>query len=83
MRHESDEARLTDSKRILDRVSREADGGSLLMRASSALRGHITAKDGETEDRVEQWGIRIGRALALSVTIGLLIWLIAFVVYGA
>lgn len=81
MSKEDDRQRKTESQRILDRISREADGGPLA-RVSAGLRGHVTAKDGEAEDRIDRLGTRIGRALGLILTAALVIWLIVFLIRG-
>ncbi len=73
--------RAEESRRILDRVSREADS-SVLGRASAGLRDHITAKDGEAEDRIDRLGTRIGRSLGLILTAALFIWLVVFLIRG-
>lgn len=82
MAREQDEERNAESRRILDRVSREVDGGSLLMRATSGLRRHVTAKDAEAEDAIDYWGTRIGRILGLVVVAACLLWLILFLMRG-
>ncbi|WP_274627359.1 hypothetical protein [Arvimicrobium flavum] len=71
-----------ESKRILDRVSREVDSSSLLMRASDRVRRHVTAKDGEAEDAIERWGMRIGRGLGLILVVAVVIWLVLFLIRG-
>ena len=82
MADRSDDERKEESRRILDRVSREVDGGSLLMRASDGLRKHITAKDGEAEDSIEYWGTRIGRVLGLILCALLIGRLVLFLIHG-
>lgn len=79
---QDDGERTAESRRILDRVSREADSGSLLARASSGLRRHVTAKDAEADDPIDYWGTRIGRALGLIICAGLFIWLIVLLIRG-
>ena len=82
MNKPDDRERDAESRRILDRVSREVDGGSLMMRATSGLRRHVTARDGEADDSIDRWGTRIGRSLALILTLALVIWLITFLIRG-
>ena len=82
MAAERDDERHDESRRILDRVSREVDGGSLLMRATSGLRRHVTAKDAEAEDAIDYWGTRIGRALGLLLVAAAIAWLIVFLMRG-
>ena len=83
MARDSDEERDAEARRILDRISRESDGGSLLTRATSRLRRHVTAKDAEAEDAVDYWGTRIGRILGLILVAACVIWLISFLARSA
>jgi hypothetical protein len=50
-----------ESKRILDRLAKEADGGR--------------SADPET-DWIELWGTRIGRSLGVVIFAGLVLWLV-------
>lgn len=72
--------RETESRRILDRVMREADssGPSMLSRTAKRARDHISATDADQSDRIEYWGTRIGRVLGLVVCAVLLVWLLSF-----
>jgi hypothetical protein len=81
MSKQDDGQRTTESRRILDRISREADNGPVA-RASARLRDHVTAKDGDADDGIDRWGTRIGRALGLILTAALVIWLVAFLIRG-
>jgi hypothetical protein len=76
-----EDERDTESKRIIERISRESDGG-MLSRATSGLRDHVTAKDGEAEDAIDRLGTRVGRSLALILSVALIIWLIVFLIRG-
>ncbi|MFU0507189.1 hypothetical protein [Pseudaminobacter sp. NGMCC 1.201702] len=80
-----DKDRSAESRRILERVRLEADsgGGSLISRGMRRARNHMTASDADPEDRIEYWGTRIGRILGLIICIGLLAWLLMFVLRGA
>jgi hypothetical protein len=73
-----------ESRRILDRMAREADSSAmpLASRTAKRTRDHLTAADADPTDRIEYWGTRIGRAIGLVVTIGLIVWLVIFVVRG-
>jgi hypothetical protein len=73
-----------ESQRILDRVGREADssGFSIVSRTTKRTRDHLAAADADQSDAMEYWGTRIGRAIGLAVTIGLIVWLVIFVVRG-
>ena len=74
----------TESRRILDRTAREADSRAspLVSRTAKRTRDHLTAADADPADPIEDWGTRIGRAIGLLVTIGLVVWLIIFLVRG-
>ncbi|PWJ85033.1 hypothetical protein C7441_104302 [Pseudaminobacter salicylatoxidans] len=80
---ERDRDRTLESRRILERVSREADSGamSVVARVARKTRNHVTA--GDADDRIEQIGTRIGRVLGLLICAGLLLWLLIFLLRGA
>lgn len=79
----SNKDRENESKRILDRVAREAEGGgSLISRTSQRVRGHMTADDADKADWAEYWGTRIGRGLGILFVVCLLIWFILFLMRG-
>jgi hypothetical protein len=78
----SPDDRNRESARILDRVALEADS-SPATRAVRAGRDHVQAADLAGDDRLELWGTRIGRSLALVVTAGLIVWLVLIVTGGA
>lgn len=73
-----------ESRRILDRIAREADTSAPPLVSSTARRArdHLAAADADPADQIEYWGTRIGRAIGLVVTIGLIVWLVIFVVRG-
>lgn len=73
-----------ESRRILDRVAREADSSAMpvVSRTAQRARDHLTAADANQSDTIEYWGTRIGRAIGLIVTIGLVVWLVIFLVRG-
>ena len=79
--NERDDARKAESERILARIARE-ETPSVLSRATSGIRQHVTAKDGEAEDNIDRLGTRIGRAIGLILTVGLVIWLVIFLIRG-
>ncbi|RWK37998.1 hypothetical protein [Mesorhizobium sp.] len=70
-----------ESRRIIERVARETDPASVARTAKGA-RDDVTAADADRADPIEYWGTRIGRALGLIVGIGLLIWLVLFIIQG-
>jgi hypothetical protein len=67
----SDRNEDAETRRILDRVNRETQGG-ILSGAMDEARGFVTKKDGEAEDRVEYWGTRIGRSISLIITVAVI-----------
>lgn len=79
-----DSERNAESRRILDRVAREAGSDTASMLDSSARRAgdHIAAQDADHDDRIELWGTRIGRLLGLVITLGLFVWLISYLLRG-
>lgn len=73
-----------ESRRILDRIARESEGGgrSYLSRKSAQVRDHLSAADVDKADSIEHIGTRIGRILGFVLTIGIVLWLINFLVRG-
>ncbi|WP_439501721.1 hypothetical protein [Aminobacter ciceronei] len=73
-----------ESRRILDRIARESDpgGASFVARKASAMRNHLGAADVDKADPIEHIGTRIGRILGFLLTIGLVLWLINYLVRG-
>lgn len=80
MSEPGNDERSAESRRILERISREGGRDPLLSRATAGLRNHVTARDGEAEDAIDRLGARIGRSLALILSAGLIIWLIVFLI---
>ena len=76
--------REAESRRILERVVREAEAGgtSAVTRLARQARDHMGAEDTDKEDWAEYWGTRIGRSLAVLLFAGLSIWLILFLLRG-
>ena len=74
-----------ESRRILDRIAREADssGSSLVSRTVRRARDHVSAADVDDSDWIDHLGTRIGRVLGLVICVGLLAWLVMFLVRGA
>jgi hypothetical protein len=75
--------RETESRRILDRVSREVEAGGAL--ADRIGGGGAKESDGQgvdEDDWVEYWGTRIGRTAGLAFGIGLMLWLVVYLVRG-
>lgn len=73
MAHERDS---DESRRILDRVSRESDiAGGFVAQQTDRLRDHLSASDADQNDAIEVWGTRIGRTIALAAMAGCVVWL--------
>jgi len=71
---EGDEARQREAEDALKRVSRdsEAIGTSSFARAAGQAKDHFSGADAPQQDRVEIWGKRVGRGLALVFVLWLL-----------
>ena len=84
MTNDRSSERETESRRILERVSREAESGGLsaVDRAARRARDHVSAADADQNDWAEYWGTRIGRILGVVLVVGLIVWLVVFVVRG-
>ena len=81
MADEPDDQR-KESRRILERVSREAEGGSMIGRATDRAQNHLTAADVDRGDWAEYWGTRIGRTLGALLLVGLIVWLVLYLAQG-
>jgi hypothetical protein len=70
------EARLSESRRILDRVAGEGDalGTGMAARAARRAREHLTARDADQKDRIELWGTRIARTIGVAFLLALAVW---------
>jgi hypothetical protein len=77
-----DAKRQAESRRILERVAREAEPDRAAAREAKRGRDHASAGDTDDEDWVEYWGTRIGRGLGVVLLIGLIAWLILFLMRG-
>ncbi len=84
MNSRPDQDRSTESRRILDRVEREAHIGtpSFVAATTRKLRDHVTAVTAEQDDPVDYWATRVGRALGFAISIALIIGLVIFVLRG-
>ena len=81
----SDDDRHAESRRILDRVTRDAHSGpfGLFGRGVERARRHIAAGDADQNDRIELWGTRIGRSIGLLVLAAFLVWVLNYLAAGA
>lgn len=79
-----DKQRNAESRRILDRVSREAGSDAIAGASRMARRvgNHVAATDVDGEDRIEAIGTRIGRVLGMVITIGLFLAFFYYLVRG-
>ena len=84
MADDRESERRAESRRILERVSQEAESGghSAIDRAARRARDHVTAADVDRDDWVEYWGTRIGRLLGLILLVGLIVWLVLYLAQG-
>jgi hypothetical protein len=84
MADDNDSERKAESRRILERVSQEAESGgrSVVDRAARRARDHVTASDVDQDDWVEYWGTRIGRTLGALALVGLIVWLVLYLARG-
>lgn len=70
-------------RRIPERPAGERQGGdSLLARKARDARDHVTAADVDRADKIEYWGTRIGRMLGILLVLGLMAWMVLFLVRG-
>jgi hypothetical protein len=81
----SDGDRSAESRRILDRVAREADssGFAIVGRTADRARGHLSAADADQRVWAELWGTRIGRTIGAVVTVALVAWALSLLFRGA
>ncbi|MDQ2632534.1 MAG: hypothetical protein M3Y43_04385 [Pseudomonadota bacterium] len=84
MNEDRDSEQRAESRRILERVSREAESGgrSALERAARRAHDHVAATDVDQEDWAEYWGTRIGRTLGALALVGLIAWLVVYLARG-
>lgn len=84
MTDERNEEDRDESRRILKRISQEADGngGSVIDRATSRARDHLAAADVDRSDWAEYWGTRIGRMIGAIFLVGLIVWLVFYLTRG-
>lgn len=72
-----------ESRRILDRIQQENNvSGGLIGRGTERMRRHLAADDTDQSDPIEVMGTRIGRGLALVVTIAIVGWLLYYLAGG-
>lgn len=79
-----DDGRERELRRVLERVSREVEGGSqsALERTARRVRDHVAAADVDRGDWAEYWGTRIGRTIGALILVGLVVWLVSYLAQG-
>lgn len=72
-----DDETVRQAKRTLDRIGEEGglSATPVMKSAAGSVRDHFAAEDADKTDRVELWGTRIARWLALLAFAGLLVWI--------
>lgn len=77
-RRQSDEERRREARSALARAARESEtvGGGALGETAARLADHFGAGDAAPDDRIDLWGKRIGRALALVAALLLVVHLV-------
>ena len=76
-RRQTDEESRNESRRILDRVGQQSENAML-----HRMRRHVAADDAKQDDPIEVWGTRIGRLIAMTVLVAMILWLILYVFGG-
>lgn len=71
-----------EARRILERMARETAPGGASFITRIAKDEHETAAHADPYDPIEYWGMRIGRALSVLITVGLLIWIASYLFGG-
>jgi hypothetical protein len=71
-----------ESRRILERVAREAEAGGIVQRTTRRAQDHLAATDVDPEDKIEQWGTRIGRTIAALVSIAVIVAVLLYLLRG-
>lgn len=84
MMTQSDDEKSMESRRILDRVSMEAEAGgrNAIDRAANRARDHLSAADVDRSDWTEYWGTRIGRTIGALFLVGMIFWLVLYLAQG-
>lgn len=71
-----------ESRRILERVAREAEAGGIVQQTAHRAHNHLAAADVDPDDRIEQWGTRIGRIIAVLVSIAVIVAVLIYLARG-
>lgn len=79
MPEHDDRDRTTEARRILDRVSKEADSsGFAWMPSRRGPQRPGSAEPLDGDDPLDAWASRVGRTIGMAVTVGLLLWLVLY-----
>ncbi|WP_139112615.1 hypothetical protein [Hoeflea olei] len=73
-----DDETVRQARRTLDRLGEEGglSATPVMKSAAGGVRDHFAARDADSTDKVEVWGTRIARGLALLAFIALALWLV-------
>lgn len=73
-----DDETVRQAKRTLDRLGEEGglSATPAMKSAATSVRDHFAARDADKTDRIEVWGTRIARGLAVLAFAGLVLWLV-------
>ena len=73
-----DDETVRQAKRTLDRLGEEGglSATPAMKSATNSVRDHFAARDADKTDRIEVWGTRIARGLALLAFCALVVWLL-------
>lgn len=73
-----DDETVRQAKRALDRLGEQGglSATPVMKSAATSVRDHFAARDADKTDKLEVWGTRIARGLALVAFMGLVVWLI-------
>ena len=73
-----DDDTVRKAKRTLDRIGEEGglSATPVMKSAANSVRDHFAAADADKNDKVEIWGTRIARGLAVVAFAGLVLWMV-------
>ncbi|MDP2731806.1 MAG: hypothetical protein Q8O63_01640 [Hoeflea sp.] len=73
-----DDETVRQAKRALDRLGEEGglSATPAMKSAANSVRDHFVARDADKTDRIEVWGTRIARGLAVLAFAARVVWLV-------
>lgn len=73
-----DDETVRKAKRTLERIGEEGglSATPVMKSAANSVRDHFAAADADKSDKVEVWGTRIARGLAVVAFVGLVLWMV-------